>query len=66
MEIHEALKDPLNWKPNLKRLAEQTGLPYTTVAHQVQRRLEKKTISLTVNEHTESESEKIKNEERNN
>jgi len=55
-ELIEAIMDPNNWKPNITRITEETGLARSTVHEQINKRLSNCEIELTIKALNEAEA----------
>ena len=62
-ELIEAIVDPSNWKPNISKIAEETGKPHSTVSDAIKQRMEKCQIEVSIRNLSEAEAlEKCKND----
>lgn len=61
-EFLEAIMDPNNWRPNLTKIATETGLAVSTVSDRINSRLNSCLLEVHVVEFTESEAKRKREE----
>jgi len=63
-ELIEAILDPSNWKPNISKIANETGVPPTTVSDAIKKRQKNCQLEVTIRNLSEAEAlERCKNDE---